>query len=128
MSMMNLQYPGIGRVPIDQHFTRENYEVAGTENERRQWTHETDYELLYHLSVHIKEEGPDMECPPVFKPGTLHKRVARVRPTSPRTLAAEAAPDPNAPPRMGGFVSAPDGRNVELVEIHSDADDFEEWE
>jgi hypothetical protein len=51
MSMMNLQYPGIGRVPIDQHFTRENYEVAGTEHERRQWTHETDYKLLYHLSM-----------------------------------------------------------------------------
>ncbi len=69
-----------------------------------------------------------MGCPPMFKPGTLHKRVARVRPTSPRTLGEEVSPDPAAPPGVGGFVSAPEGRNVELVEIHSDADDFEEWE
>ena len=128
MSVTNLAYPGVGRVPIDQRFTRDNYETAGSGIDRRQWTRETDYEVLYHLSVHIKGKGPDMGCPPVFKLGALQKRVARVRPTSPRTLAAEVSPDPTAPAGVGGYVAAPDGRNIELVEIHSDADDFEEWE
>jgi hypothetical protein len=112
MRLLPTESPGVGRIPIDHHFTERQYCDPRRElgSNKEQWDRETDRELLNQLAAHIEEGGPRWGIPPRFQPHRPRRTVTRMLPS--RRIDDHAGHSPAA---------------REAVLVDDDARGLEEW-